>query len=227
MLEKFPSFVARAPDYSFRSFLCSNVQKFDLLQDGLHSHRFFFPLRCRAHVLLRWFSLMAFTFPDSTALYPPPPPSPACSEHGRVLRLALCGAVSLLSSSSSAPSPECLDRSKWCDCERSAGRLPLSAFGNSDVSRKRGNGGAWQPSITNLAASLFPLKLLHPPFFFPLSPDLVEAVGVVDAQEKTKPPDLGLRFTQGGVTLRFRCLAAVSHVPAFKEPGFKNVGHLK
>lgn len=28
------------------------------------------------------------------------------------------------SSSSSAPSPECLDRSKWCDCEHSAGRLP-------------------------------------------------------------------------------------------------------
>lgn len=31
----------------------------------------------------------------------------------------------------------------------------------------------------------------------------------------------------GGVTLRLRRFAAVSHVVAFKEPGFKNVGHLK
>lgn len=34
-------------------------------------------------------------------------------------------------------SQECLDRSKWCDCDCSAGRLPLSVFGKSDVSRGR------------------------------------------------------------------------------------------
>lgn len=37
--------------------------------------------------------------------------------------------------SSAPPSPECLDRSKWCDCDCSACRLPLSVFGKSDVSR--------------------------------------------------------------------------------------------
>lgn len=31
----------------------------------------------------------------------------------------------------------------------------------------------------------------------------------------------------GGVALRLRRFMAVSHVVAFKEPGFKNVGHLK
>lgn len=40
-------------------------------------------------------------------------------------------------SSPPPPSLECLDRSKWCDCDCSAGRLPLSVFGKSDVSRGR------------------------------------------------------------------------------------------
>ncbi|MEQ2171230.1 hypothetical protein GOODEAATRI_008533 [Goodea atripinnis] len=67
------------------------------------------------------------------------------------------------------PSPECLDRSKWCDCVCPAGRLPLSVFGKSDVSggrgrrekaeaeRKRGkvflNNKAWRPSRESNPAS--------------------------------------------------------------------------
>lgn len=48
-------------------------------------------------------------------------------------------------------------------------------------------------------------------------------VGGVD----TKPQNLGLSFTREGVALRLGRFMAVSHVAAFKEPGFKNVGHLK
>lgn len=61
------------------------------------------------------------------------------------------------------PSPECLDRSKWCDCDCSAGRLPLSVFGKSDVKGKgRGrekkgkvllNNKAWRPSRESNPAS--------------------------------------------------------------------------
>lgn len=40
-----------------------------------------------------------------------------------------------------SPSPACLDRSKWCDCDCSAGRLPLSVFGKSDAGRQAGREG--------------------------------------------------------------------------------------
>lgn len=40
-----------------------------------------------------------------------------------------------------SPSPACLDRSKWCDCDCSAGRLPLSVFGKSDAGRQAGKAG--------------------------------------------------------------------------------------
>lgn len=39
-----------------------------------------------------------------------------------------------------SPAPACLDRSKWCDCDCSAGRLPLSVFGKSDAGRQAGKG---------------------------------------------------------------------------------------
>lgn len=83
-----------------------------------------------------------YSFPKTLSLHPPPPP---CSHTHSVFKskdspcvmqavsrrppLSFC--LPLLSFSPLSlsppppPSPECLDRSKWCDCDCSAGRLPL------------------------------------------------------------------------------------------------------
>lgn len=85
-------------------------------------------------------------FPQNyVSLYPPP------SRHTHIVYLNLKDSPSVMQAvsplhiltpslfplSSALPSPECLDRSKWCDCDCSVGRLPLSVFGKSDASRGR------------------------------------------------------------------------------------------
>lgn len=64
---------------------------------------------------------------------------------------------------------------------------------------------------------------LHPNLSLSLLLWLAEVEGVGGQ----KPQNLGLSFTRKGVSLRLGRFMAVSHVAAFKEPGFKNVGHLK
>lgn len=44
---------------------------------------------------------------------------------------------------------------------------------------------------------------------------------------RDKTSKSGTLIYPGGVALRLRRFMVVSHVIAFKEPGFKNVGHLK
>lgn len=57
----------------------------------------------------------------------------------------------------------------------------------------------------------------------PVHPNLSGA----GADRGDKTPEYRPLLYSGSVALRSRRLAAVSHVRAFKEPGFKNVGHLK
>lgn len=57
----------------------------------------------------------------------------------------------------------------------------------------------------------------------PVHPNLSGA----GADRGDKTPEYRPLLYSGGVVLPSRRLAAVSHVRAFKEPGFKNVGHLK
>lgn len=106
--------------------------------------------------------LIFLSFPFHTASYfpyfhgslhptPPPPPHPAVvhlltisslKTHPVWCKVSPFYLPHLPPSFSPLPPPppllDCLDRSKWCDCDCSAGRLPLSAFGKSDVSRGRG-----------------------------------------------------------------------------------------
>lgn len=74
--------------------------------------------------------------------------------------------------------------------------------------------------------SLSPSQPLRPNLF-PFSPGLAEVEvddggRLVHKTSKSRP-----LIYPGGVALRLRRFMAVSHVVAFKEPGFKNVGHLK
>lgn len=78
----------------------------------------------------------------------------------------------------------------------------------------------------------FLLWIDPPPSFLPLNQALSTLpvhpnLWGAGAYRTDKTSEFRPLIYSGGVALRLRRFMAVSHVVAFKEPGFKNVGHLK
>lgn len=161
-----------------------------------------FPLLCCAHVQIFLSCLFTrpspYSFPSSMSLYIPHPPLihivySSLKTHPVSCKLLVPPLIFISLPFPSLfclpPSLECLDKSKWCDCDCSAGRLPLHVClsaslesltwaegeeeGKRQRERERGESSFEQQGMAALQrvkSSVRSQSLLEPvPLFLPLS----------------------------------------------------------